>query len=88
VFIVERYQQSWADEMVQLLVHIKGQVEVAKADELSSITFPQLVQFEQRYQEIIEPGLQANSPPPSNPAIPKQRGRPKQSPPKNLLDRL
>lgn len=88
VFVGERYGQSWADEMIQLLVQIKEQVDIAKSADLGSLTPSQLGQFEQRYQELIETGFQANPLPPTDPASPKKKGRPKQSPPKNLLDRL
>ncbi|WP_404789253.1 transposase [Altericista sp. CCNU0014] len=42
--------------------------------------------FEVRYQVILNEGFDTNPPVPSDP--PKSRGRPKQSPAKNLLDRL
>jgi transposase len=87
-FIVERYKQPWADEMMQLLIAIKDQVEIAKAAELNALSPTQLADFEQRYEALIEQGLKANPPPPINPEAPKKKGRPKQSPPKNLLDPL
>lgn len=88
LFVVERYQQEWANEMMTLLVEIKTQVETAKAAGLSALSATQLADFEQRYQTLIEQGLKDNPPPPIDPNQPPSRGRPKQSPPKNLLDRL
>jgi transposase len=88
LFGVERYQQQWADEMMTLLVDIKTQVEVAKAAGLDALSATQIASFEQRYQSLIEQGLKDNPPPPTDPNQPPSRGRPKQSPPKNLLDRL
>ena len=85
LFVVDQYQQSWAEEMIQLLLDIKAEVDAASPHQMSLAT-DQLTDFEQRYDELIAHGLEAN-PPPADPP-PKKRGRKKQTPPKNLLDRL
>jgi transposase len=85
LFVVEQYEQPWAEDMIQLLLDIKAEVDAAPADQMS-LSPEHLSHFEQRYDELIAQGLQAN-PPPADPP-PKKRGRKKQSPPKNLLDRL
>lgn len=87
-FIVERYEQSWAEEMMTLLSDIKVQVDIAKADGLSALNPSQLNDFEQQYQTLLTEGFEANPPPPVEANVPKKRGRAKQAPPKNLLDRL
>lgn len=88
IFIVERYQQTWADLMISLLVEIKDQIGVAKTDGLSALHSEKVADFERRYQELIDQGLKANPPPPIDPDVPPRKGRLKQSPAKNLLDRL
>ncbi len=84
-FIVERHEQPWAQEMSQLLLDIKAEV---AATPLGQMSLPpeRLAHFERRYDKLIAQGLEAN-PPPAEPP-PKKRGRKKQSPAKNLLDRL
>jgi len=85
VYVVEQYEQPWAEEMIQLLLDIKTAVEAVPTEQIA-LSPEQITVFEQRYAEQIAQGLEAN-PPPANPP-PKKRGRKKQSPPKNLLDRL
>ena len=84
-FNVEQYQQDWAQEMAQLLFDIKAEVENAPS-QANSLLEPLLSFFEQRYDQLIEKSL-AVKPAPPEPQQ-KKRGGKKQSPPKNLLDRL
>ena len=84
-FIREQYQQAWAAEMVHLLLDIKAEVEGTPPPAIS-LPPERLAHYEAEYHKLIAKGLAAN-PPPDNPP-PQKRGRPKQSPPQNLLDRL
>lgn len=83
-FINENYGQTWAKEMSNLLIEIKEEVHSTKAhsDPLDS---SKISAFEARYDKIVEDGLKANPPPEKQP---EKKGKVKQSPPKNLLDRL
>lgn len=86
--MVEAYEQPWAGTMMTLLCEIKGQVEAAIGEGLQHLTPVKIEAFERRYRTLLDEGLKAN--PSSIPAEgkPKPRGRPKQSPPRNLLLRL
>lgn len=84
-FIAEQYAQSWATDMAQLL--LDGKAEVAETTATADALSPErLADYAARYDTILQQGFEAN-PAPDAPPV-KQRGRPKQSPPKNLLDRL
>lgn len=84
-FLQERYPQDWEGAMVEHLLTIKKAVDEAAAQGQSCLTQERLCAFETRYDELIQQGLALN-PVPERP--PGQRGKLKQPPPKNLLDRL
>ena len=84
-FVFEQYGQAWAEKMARLLCTIKA--EVASTPEAHTVLPPErLAYYEAEYDSLIVQGLAANPPP--KPTRPRARGRPKQAPPKNLLDRL
>ena len=84
-FVVDQYEQGWAEQMAKVLLDIKAEVETA-ASEVMSLAPDRLSHWESVYDRVLRAGFKAN-PPPSAP-VPVKRGRRKQSPPKNLLDRL
>lgn len=86
--VVEHFGQTWARKMITLLSQINQRVRHRKKYGLHSLPPKIVSQFEGRYRTLIASGLRVNRPPPSDPDEPKKRGRQKQSPPKNLLDRL
>jgi transposase len=84
-FIVEQYQQPWAADMAQLLRAIKQEVAAAPPS-ATALPTARLTYYNVAFDKLIAQGL-AVTPAADQPAVSK-RGRPKQSPPKNLLDRL
>jgi len=86
-FIEERYPQEWVSKFADLLKEIKKAVDLARSTQ-SCLHETQLFDFNQRYDELVQQGLLANPPPEQSQTGNKKRGRKKQSPPKNLLDRL
>lgn len=87
-FIWERYQQPWAFQLSLLLVSIHNHVESLRTTATQALTATQLAAYGARYDAILEHGLEANPLPTPDPEAPKKRGRPKRSPPRNLLERL
>lgn len=85
-FIEEELKQPWAGKMKDLLLDMKAEVERAKAvgqHELDALVLARLLR---RYDEILTAGYLANPPPP--PPQKRKPGKLKQSPARNLLDRL
>ena len=87
-FILEHYGQWWAFHLSLLLVTIYRQVEQAKAQGQTALEQEQLDAFTARYEAILAEGLALNPLPTPSLEAPKKRGRPKRSPPRNLLERL
>ena len=84
IFVYEQYGQEWAEKMSRCLIDIKEEVDLVR--QYSDHLDPEKIEaYEAQYDEIIEYGLEMNPPPQKEPG---KRGRAKQSPPKNLLDRL
>lgn len=71
--------------MAKHLLDIKEAVAEAVAQGLSCLTEQQITAFETRYDELVQQGLTIN---PVPERLPGKRGKVKQPPPKNLLDRL
>jgi transposase len=73
--------------MIKLLLKIKDKVDETRTykDYLNQL---EIKKFENKYDKVIENGLMNNIPPPEEQHKKKKRGRVKQTPAKNLLDRL
>jgi transposase len=85
-FVEEELRQPWARKMKELLLDMKAEVERAKALGQHELDVQVLAPLLRRYDELLTAGYLANPPPP--PPQKRAPGRPKQSPARNLLDRL
>lgn len=83
----QQRQQQWAGQMIELLREIKVTVDQAREAGKLRLEDEKREDFEARYGRLVAEGSKANPPPPPTPGK-KKRGRPKQSPAKNLLDRF
>ncbi len=84
IALVEDTEQAWAASLIRLLVSMKDAVAAARASGLTELPVRQRAGYEAAYTRLIQLGEQANPPPPPT----GRRGRPKQTPARNLLDRL
>lgn len=85
-FLSEVLHQAWAGEMITLLLDLKHAVEQARSQEHIHLHPLEVHDWKTRYVALLAEGYQAN-PLPAEPP-PKRKGRRKQSPARNLLDRL
>ena len=84
-FVAEQYQQPWATELKDLLLEMRTAVEQARTHGALQLPASQRHAWVARYAQLLARGHAANPPPPRRP---QQRGRLKQSPVRNLLERL
>jgi transposase len=84
-FVEEQYHQAWAKDLKGLLLEMKAATESARAQHMNYLPAVLRQAFVARYEALLAAGLAAN-PPPERPV--RRRGRIKQSPARNLLERL
>lgn len=83
--IEEETGQSWPREFKTLLIEVKDEVERRRKLGGKRLDWTQRGEYESRYTKLLALGQQAHPPPEKATG---QRGRPKQTPARNLLDRL
>ena len=88
VFIKEQYKQTWAGNMIELLCRIKKTVDRAKDAKRIQLSAATLQRYRNRYRRLVAAGYRANPPPEPRERKDGQRGKLKQHPARNLLDRL
>jgi len=86
-FLEEQYRQPWATELKGLLLEMKAAVEQARSRGEQKLPEAERRAFVAHYEDLLAAGRAAN-PPPSPERPPGKRGRVKQSPARNLLERL
>jgi transposase len=84
-FLEEEHHQPWAKELKGLLLAMKTAVEQARLRGDQRLPDLERRAFVARYEALMAAGLAANPPPQRRPG---QRGRLKQAPARNLLERL
>lgn len=96
-FLEEELHQAWAGGLKRLLREMRTVVEQARAADATQLERAVRDAFVARYEALVGQGLAQNpQPPPPHPVSasaglpeePRRRGRRKQSPARNLLDRL
>ena len=87
IFIKERFEQDWAQELIDLLLKMKQTKQRALLKNKSDLSKATLDKYRKAYDDIVNRGLAIN--PLSNaPPLVVKRGRKAKSKPRNLLERL
>ncbi len=86
IFLYEVLQQAWAAQMKDLLLDMKAAVDQARAEGRKALHSLEVQDWKTRYGAVLQEGYLAN--PPDPPPQVSKKGRRKQSPARNLLDRL
>jgi transposase len=84
-YLEEQYQQAWAKDLKGLLLEMKAATEQARSQGSACLPATRQQTFVARYEALLAAGLAANPPPQR---VGRRRGRVKQSPARNLLERL
>ena len=84
-YLEEQYGQTWAKDLKDLLREMKAATDQARAAGARRLSQQERDRFVARYEQLLAAGHAAN-PPPARP--PHHKGRLKQSPARNLLERL
>lgn len=90
-FVEEALHQAWAGQLKHLLREMRMAVEQTRARGAMHLPAAQRDSFRARYEALLGEGLACNPQPPPAAiagAAPRRRGRHKQAPVRNLLDRL
>jgi transposase len=87
-FVEEQYGQAWARDLTRRRREMKAAADRARAQGATRVPQPERDGFVARYQHLLAAGLAANPPPASAVRRPHRRGRLKQSPARNLRERL
>jgi transposase len=87
-FLEEQSAQAWASDLKALLREMKAATDLARTTGRPQLAPALHADFLDRYQALLKAGLAANPPPPNQERRPRQRGRLKQTPARNLLERL
>jgi transposase len=85
--VAQQEHQEWATEMHDFLLDLHDACDEWRLLHLSSVPAIERDDWIARYFEILAAGYAAQPPPPPQP-VGARKGRPKQSPAKNLLDAL
>ena len=80
----EETGQAWAQKLIRLLLKMKAAVAEAQAVGQTTLSSKQCAGYEAAYTRCLNEALRAHPPPKPT----GKRGRPKQTPARNLLDRL